>query len=125
MDWSSVESADDSLEVQSPTAYRCQFYLPGHAVHWIHWKYLRKNPSSPVAKLTLRRGFLEVTFAKQIAPLLWWNHDLDRLITALRGSDEDDLDAWPQWNAIRVGRAYFNCSDAATACSRPGLWEGI
>jgi hypothetical protein len=119
MDWSSVESADDCLEVHPLAPYHCHAYWPGHEMHWIHWKRLRNNPSSPVAKVTLRRGFVEVAFAHELAPVLWWHHDLDRLIASLRVSDGDDLEAWPEWHALRVRDTLFNCGESATACSLP------
>jgi hypothetical protein len=124
MDWNSVESADDCLEVHPLGVYHCPGYMPGHEMHWIHAKRLHNNPSSPVAKVTLRRGLVEVAFANELAPVLWWHHDRDRLIAALRGSDEDELEAWPKWHALRVGRAYFNCSDTPTACTGRSLREG-
>jgi len=119
MDWSSVESADDSLEIHSLKLYRCRSFGPGHELHWIHWKRLRNNPSTPVAKVTLLRGFIEVAFAYGLAPALWWNHDLGRLIAALRVSDEHDLEAWPKWHALRVGGTLFNCYESVTECPRP------
>ena len=117
MGWSSVDSADDCLEIHSLEHHRCDSYAPGHELHWIHWKRLRNNPSTPVAGVTLRRGLVEVAFARQLAPVLWWNHDLDRLVASLRVNDQD-LEAWPQWHALRVGGTLFNCSESATTCSR-------
>ena len=115
MGWSSVRSADDWREVHSLEPDRCSSYAPGHELHWIHWKRLRANPSTPVTGVTLRRGFVEVTFGRQWVPVLWWHHDLDRLLASLWVNDQD-LEAWPQWHALRVGHTLFNCGESTTAC---------
>jgi hypothetical protein len=78
---------------------------------------LRGNPGTAVAGVTLRRGYVEIAFACQLEPVLWWHHDLDRFVASLRVSDRD-LEAWPQWHALRAGGTLFNCGETATACTR-------
>lgn len=89
-----------------PAPHRqCRSYAPGHRVHWIHWRQVRREPGPliPVHVQVVRGDRLRIEAARSAAraAMVCWNHDLDSVREALAqsgGGGEWDR----RWHMLRV-----------------------
>lgn len=86
----------------------CQSFLPGHRLHWSHYKKASAN-TVRVTHVTVRAGQFELTVDGEDTPLRWQHHHPGRLMFALEHATHPIL-ASPAFHALRIDGYWFNCA---------------
>lgn len=89
----------------------CHSFLPGHRLHWTQWKHAAAAPHLDVMDVHWHDdGSFEVIAAGR--SMHWRHHDPYGLKAALDHATLASIEVSPQWRALRIDGAWFNCAPA-------------